>query len=305
MPVHRGERWIGAALQSLADEADEGIEVLVLDSSPDSASMDLVRSFEDRLAIRTIDAGENGMWHAKTNAAAAAARADHLCWLHQDDLWLPGRARSLRAWIAEDPEAVLHLAPSAIIDAAGRRRGTWRCPLGMDGLVEQGLLLERLLVQNFVGVPAPLMRKDAFLACGGLDETLWYTADWDLWLKLARRGRVRHHRAVTAAFRVHGSSLTVAGSHDGRDFERQMQVVLERHLPQLGAAAARVAPASNASIMINCALAAAAGGKLNGLVPAILRVLALGPAGLRRYLRDSRILERAWPRVWARLAGGL
>jgi len=26
--------------------------------------------------------------------------------------------------------------------------------------------------------------KAAWEACGGIDNELWYTADWDLWLKL-------------------------------------------------------------------------------------------------------------------------
>ena len=68
---------------------------------------------------------------------------------------------------------------------------------------------------------------------GGLDEMLWYTGDWDIWLKLAAQGPVYHHREVTTAFRVHRASLTITGSRDGADFEQQMRTVLDRHLPSL------------------------------------------------------------------------
>lgn len=305
MPVHRGERWIGAALQSVADQGEPGIEVLVIDSSPDQATAEVVKRYIGLLDIRWIDPGTAGNWHAKTNVAAGAARAEHLCWLHHDDLWLLGRAAAIRSWIACAPEAVLHLAPSAIIDSAGTRRGVWRCPFRAEAEVAPDDLLERLLVQNFVAAPAPVYRRDAHLACGGLDESLWYTADWDFWLKLAALGPVRHHPAITTAFRVHGASLTVSGSRNAGEFRRQMQTVVDRHLPRLGARGGAVARACRASIGVNSAFAAASGGNLRGLLPAAARLLALGPHGFGRYLRNSRIWERTAPRVRARMAGTL
>lgn len=303
MPLHSGERWIEAALDSLAAEADGGVEVLLLDSSPTSATLDLARRYSSRLAMRIVEDHDLVMWHAKTNFAVRAARTDHVCWLHQDDLWLPGRAAAVRAWIAEAPQAVLHLSPSAIVDGAGRTIGVWRCPFAREGEIDTTVLLERLLVQNFVAAPAAVYRKDAWLAVRGMDEQLWYTSDWDVWLKLAAHGPVRYHNSVTAAFRVHGSSQTVAGSRDAVDFERQMRIVLDRHVPRLGTHAARVRRAGLASISVNRALAAAAAGDLRGLAPAVGRILALGPFGIRRYLRDSRIIERVVPRLRARLAG--
>lgn len=303
MPVYRGERWVEQALQSLADQSDDGVELIVIDSSPDNATADIVRRFSGRLRLRLEEKSSLPSWQTKTNKAVQMASADHICWLHHDDLWLEGRAAAVRDWIRAAPEAVLHLAGGQIIDEAGRALGVWRCPFDSDGPLDPTMLLERLLVQNFISAPAPVYRKDAWLAAGGLDETLWYTGDWDIWLKLAAQGPVCHHRAVTTAFRVHGSSLTVTGSRDSADFERQMQIVLDRHLPRLAAHRGRVQRAGIASIKVNGALAAAASGRLAPLLPALGRVLALGPAGIHRYIRDSRIADRLVPRVRAKLMG--
>jgi len=309
MPVYRGERWIADALTSLADQADEGIELLIIDSSPDSATAEIARRFSDRLSMRIYENSSLPSWQTKTNYATTLAKADHICWLHHDDLWLPGRATAIRDWIRQAPEAALHLATSAIIDGSGRQLGLWRCPFKEEGEIDPDLFVERLLVQNFIAAPAPVYRKDAWLACGGLDEDLWYTGDWDVWLKLAAQGPVHHHAQVTTAFRVHAFSLTVTGSRNVADFERQMRVVLDRHLPRLAAAdsstAARVARASVASIKVNCALAAASAGGWGGLLTAANRLLALGPADLLRYMRDSRIVDRLMPRLRAKLTGSL
>lgn len=303
MPVYRGERWVEQALRSLAGQCDDGVELIVIDSSPDSATADIVRQFSGRLRLRLEERSSLPSWQSKTNKAVAMASADHICWLHHDDMWVEGRAAAIRDWIGAAPMAALHLAGSLVIDEAGQRLGVWRCPFDNDGPVDPTRLLERLLVQNFVAAPAPVYRKDAWLAAGGLDEKLWYTGDWDIWLKLAAQGPVHHHRAVTTAFRVHNASLTVTGSRDTADFERQMRIVLDRHLPRLAVHRSQVQRASVASIQVNCALAAAASGRLAPLLPAFGRVVALGPAGIHRYIRDSRIGDRLVPRMRAKLMG--
>jgi glycosyltransferase involved in cell wall biosynthesis len=303
MPTYCGEEWIDASLRSLAGQAMAGIEVLVLDSSPGPATRDIARSYSDRLDLSVLERQDLPMWHAKTNFGVEIARSDHICWLHQDDLWLPGRAKAVRAWIDAAPAAALHLAPTAIIDRRGRTLGVWRCPFPAGAELPSVLLTERLIVQNFVAAPAPVFRKDAWLACGGLDKDLWYTADWDIWLKLASSGSVYYHDEVTTGFRIHSGSLTVTGSRDTAGFAGQMQIVLDRHLPRLGSRSRDVERAARASIAVNTALASAAGGDFNYLWRAVFQVLQLGPAGIHRYMRDSRIIDRLVPRVRAKLRG--
>ena len=164
-------------------------------------------------------------------------------------------------------------------------------------------MAERLLVQNFIASPTPVFRRDAWIASGGLDESLWYTADWDLWLKLSAAGAVHYHPEVTSGFRIHSGSLTMAGSRNSVELEQQMRTVLERYLPRLGARSQYVERAARASIVVNLALASAAAGDPRGLWGALGSVLRLRPAAIRRFLRDTRLLERVVPRVRARMRG--
>jgi GT2 family glycosyltransferase len=304
MPVHDGAAWIGATLDSLAAEPTDGLEIIIIDSSPTSATSAIVERFLHQPAFRLLRRKDLGPWQSKTNLGVELAAADYVCILHQDDLWLPGRIEATRRWLAGVPEAALHLAPTAIIDRHGRRMGCWNCPLPIDKVLESEFLLERLLVQNFVSVPAPVFRRSAWLACGGMDERLWYTADWDIWAKLAAAGPVVYHQEITTAFRVHGDSLTVTGSRDANEFRSQMQIVLERHLDRLSTRSRRrIESAARASIGVNVSLAAASGGDLKALVRAARIMLSLGPTGLRRYLRDSRLRERVMCRLRAKLTG--
>jgi hypothetical protein len=134
-----------------------------------------------------------------------------------------------------------------------------------------------------------------------LDEALWYTADWDIWLKLSRSGLIHYHDDVTIGFRIHGGSLTNAGSRNVDDFTQQMETVLNRHLPALEDKSNNVALIARASIKINAALAAAAQGDFGYLTGAASAMLRLGPRRLCRYLHDSRIIDRVAPRIRAKL----
>lgn len=303
MPTHCGEQWLEASLASVAAEATEGIEILLIDSSPTNATLDIARRYSDRLSLRVLERRDLQMWHTKTNYGVEIATSEYICWLHQDDIWFPGRAAAARAWIDTAPDVSLHLAPGAIVDRHGRKLGIWRCPLPAGVALHPALVIDRLLVQNFISAPAPIFRKDAWLACGGLDEELWYTADWDIWLKLAASGSICYHDSVTTGFRIHGASLTATGSRDSAAFANQMRIVLDRHSHGPGNRLNPIDPVAHASITVNTALALAAAGDFGGVSRALSEVLRLGPSGIYRYLRDSRIVERLTPRMMAKMSG--
>jgi Glycosyltransferase like family 2 len=305
MPSHCGERWIDYSLQSLVREATQGIEVLLIDSSPTSVTRDIAQTYSKRLAIRIFERRDLSSWQAKTNFGVEMAHSEHVSWLGVDDIWLPGRTAAAQAWIRAAPEAPLHFGPSEVIAEDGRKLGVWRSPLPKECPLQPAFVTERLLIQNFVAAPAPVFRKDAWLNCGGLDENLWYTADWDMWLKLAACAPTYCHQEVTVGFRIHAESLTATGSRDTADFENQMQTVLERHLPKLENRSRGMERAARASIFVNAALASGSRGDFANLPRAVLRVAWLGPAGMRRYFRDSRIVERLMPRLRAKFMGSL
>jgi hypothetical protein len=304
VPSYRGERWIDAALASIACEQPAGIEVLLVDSGPSGEARARAAAFADRIRIRIFDRPDLLSWQSKTNFGVAMAAATHVCWLGVDDVWLPGRAAAVRTWISDAPDTALQLAPAAVIDSVGRTLGTWHCPLPPKRALPSAFVTERLLVQNFIAAPAPVFRKDGWIASGGVDETLWYTADWDLWLKLAALGPVCYRDAVTVGFRIHAGSLTATGSLDAVDFRRQLDTVLARHLSKVALASRHgIERVAQVSIAVNVGLASAARGRYRGLLAAVCGALCLGPVGLWRYWRDSRIAERVLPRLRAKSAG--
>ena len=299
MPVHDGAQFLTSTLESLVSEPMEGIEVIILDSTPCDSCKAIVDRFRNHLPIRYHVRRDILPWPQKTNLGVEMARSPIVTMLHQDDLWLSGRADAARRAIDEIDGAAFHIAPALLVDEYGRRIGCWSPPL-RKGLHRSPEVMKRLLVQNFIAIPSPLIRRSAWLAAGGMDKDLWYTADWDLYLKLAARWPVSVGDRPTTAFRVHSKSLTMTGSRNAASLHDQLAVVLERHSGQAELATMQRA---RASISVNCALAAAAKGERAALLRMLATLLSLGPVGLFRFLEYTRLIERLLPRARLWLSG--
>lgn len=305
VPCHNGERWLASALESVAVQNDPGIELIIVDSSDNRTCEQIAKTLGDRVGLHFFRRVDLLPWTVKTNFAVEQARAEWVCMLHQDDFWLPRRCEALKNWIGNCADAVMHLHPSYIVNGTGKKLGLWRCPLPVvDTAVPADMLITRLLVQNFIAIPAPIIRRDVFLGAGGLDHGLWYTADWDLYLKIAAMGNVYYHPEPLTCFRIHKNSFTISGSHQSiKAFRAQHEIVPRRHVHQLPAhsrqTALRLAAASAA---VNTALADAYNGNPAALIQVVTAVLGLGPRRSAQYLRYSRIIERLVPRVRARIS---
>jgi hypothetical protein len=298
MPTFNGERYLGAALSSVLGQRDDAVELIVVDDGSTDQTVEIVERLTRGTTTRLLRPGRLGSWVAATNLGLREARGEWCCLLHQDDLWLPGRLARLRVELPSTPGALL-LHDARYVDPSGATLGDWTCPLPPGDLPSEAFA-ERLLIQNFIAIPSPTFRRAAALEEGGLDERLWFSADWDLWLRLGGSGPVRFLPETLAAFRLHPESQTAARPVAGPEWAEQLGAVLERHLarwPVTGARRRRVEAAARASVAVNSSLAAASRGLPAAWTPLALRLLGLGPAGWRRFLRDSRLVERVGARL--------
>jgi Glycosyl transferase family 2 len=298
MPTYNGEKFIAAALESVRDQHDDRIELVVVDDGSSDHTLDIVRGFAGVLPIRLITPGRLGNWVAATNLGLREAVGDWACFLHQDDLWLPGRLARLRREM-ESNQGALIVHDAVYVGPDGQGLGPWTCPLP-PGAVPSNLFVERLLIQNFIAIPSPVFRRSAVIQGGGLDEALWFSADWDLWLRLGTLGPVRFIAEALCAFRVHPASQTAARELLPNEWEQQLTTVLAQHLkdwPITGSLRTSVERVARASIAVNSALSAASRGEPAKPAAVLLQLLALGPWGWHRYLRDSRIVQRVGSRL--------
>ncbi|TRO95887.1 hypothetical protein FKB34_05820 [Glycocaulis profundi] len=125
-----------------------------------------------------------------------------LGWLNADDLLVDGALDLAAAAFAADPELDVFYGDTVIIDAQGR-------DLGRHGQVADiGPLLRR---SNIISQPSCFARRRTVEAIGGIDETLRFTMDWDLWVRLYEAG-AKFQRTQAVLSRVYWGPETKTAS---------------------------------------------------------------------------------------------
>ncbi len=304
IPTLNGARFVANALSSIERERDAGVQCIVVDGGSRDATVAIVKSFCGRLDLILLDRPDSPGWVWSTNLALAHATAPHASLLHQDDEWLPGRAMKLRKMIAETTQAALFVHAIKYIDSRGRPVGRLTCPWPPSPpALPSREALPALIIQNFIAAPAPAFRTDLAIASGGLDEGLWYTADWDLWLKMATQGPVAYCPDQLASFRLHASSQSVQRSADPAEFLRQMDIVVDRHLSQVGDAGLRrsIGTLARFSNRLNAALALKSHGGAPDWQYLVREWFRMSPGEWLRFWRESRIAQRVCSRLRERM----
>lgn len=128
--------------------------------------------------------------------------ADFVNWLGDDDLLEPGSLGATVAALDAHPHAVLAYGACRYIDDEGRE--LW--------VSKAGSWAPRILAwgPDLIPQPGMLLRRWAWEAVGGLDESFRFAFDLDLLLKLKALGGFVDVDRIVSSFRWHSSSLTVS-----------------------------------------------------------------------------------------------
>ncbi len=302
VPTHNGEKYLDATFQSALVCHMEGVEYIVIDDGSTDQTLMIIEKWQQSLPINLIQR-KVGSWTANTNHAMDCAKGEYICFLHQDDQWLPGRLELLHEQLRLYPELVMIMNRSIFTDSSGRDCGYWSTPLApLPAIVNPNSMVKMLLVQDFIAIPAPIFKREVALKVGKLNTKLWYTADWDFWLKISSVGPVGYFNKTLSCFRIHSESQTVLGSKSIDDFRQQLELPFYKYLEECclpEVEKKRLLPLGRFSIEVNISLASRFNGLKVNWFSLLIDFLKLGPVRQYQYLNYSRIVERIGSRLRA------
>jgi teichuronic acid biosynthesis glycosyltransferase TuaG len=180
-PAYNSERLIADALDSIAAQNYDGLEVIVVDDCSNDATVDVVRqrsSADNR--IRLIRQPVNAGPSRARQAALDHATGRYIAFLDSDDFWLPQKLSHQLAFMA-DRRAALSYTEYRRVSADGARVGKQvRVPAHLD--------YAALLCNTAIATSTVIVDREK---TGPFAMTHTYYDDYALWLSLLRRG----HRA--------------------------------------------------------------------------------------------------------------
>jgi glycosyltransferase involved in cell wall biosynthesis len=101
--VFNGEKDLASCLESVLAQDYPNIEHLILDGGSRDGTLDVLRQYDDRIALWK-SAPDKGVFDA-WNKGVAEARGEWICFLGSDDEFLPGAIRAYMALAASNPQA--------------------------------------------------------------------------------------------------------------------------------------------------------------------------------------------------------
>ena len=204
IPAFRVADYIAATLDSVLAQTYRDVEIIVVnDGSPDTAALQAaIAPYRDRIVY--LEQPQGGPSTAR-NTAIAAARGDLLAFLDGDDLWAPAFLATLVGILTREPDTVLAWADSQPFGAGDGPSLMASAPPSGECDVAALLTARCVVITSTV-----VTRRQAVVEAGGFDEALHRCEDFDLWLRLALRGRLVYSREVLGRRRLHPTSQSAA-----------------------------------------------------------------------------------------------
>jgi glycosyltransferase involved in cell wall biosynthesis len=206
VPTHDRRRLLLQTLGSILRQRGVDFEVLVVDDGSRDGTAELVAGLGDGRVRLLRNDRPQGVAAARNRGIAEAA-GEWLGFCDDDDLWAPDKlARQLQAARQTGREWVYG---GAVRIDADQRILTGTPPPAPEELARK--------IVNFNLMPGgcsnAMVSRAVLGAVGPFDDGYKHFADWDLWIRLARRGLPAWVPNPLTGYRIHGGnkSLDVAG----------------------------------------------------------------------------------------------
>lgn len=211
-PTFNALATLRETLASVQAQCYPEFDHLVIDGGSTDGTVELLKAEADAGRLRFVSEPDNGLTDA-FNKGLRLATGEIVGWLNADDLYEPGALAAVGAAFAAAPGAGWAVGRCKIIGGDGRE--TRKAVTAYKNFLLRRFSFPLYLTNNFVSSPATFVRRDVIAEVGPLDERFKYSADYDLWLRLARRARPLYMDADLARFRMAEGSLSITG------FDRQ------------------------------------------------------------------------------------
>jgi len=216
-PAYNSARFLDETIRSVDFQFYPNLEYIVSDNCSSDGTEEILGKYD---FLKARIAPDNGQADA-LNRAFETAQGEIMTWLNADDLFAPFALYKMAlAFRGKNADLI---AGQAVLfeDGQAINRHIYSLPDG--ALLESELLdLEGMwLTGQYFYQPELFFTKEIYERAGGyVDEKLFFSMDYELWLRMARAGaQIKTISAPVALFRKHKDQKT----HDPSGFQRELK----------------------------------------------------------------------------------
>lgn len=203
MPVHNGERYLEAAIDSILSQEFGEFELLAIDDGSTDGTSGILGAYAMRdRRIRVLTNGSNLGLVASLDRGIAETHAPLMARMDADDLSRPDRLERQYRFMGDHPSIGLVGSHAEIWEDDRRTRRAHLHP------AEEVLIRFELLFNNPFVHSSVMMRTELVREVGGyLSPRTVYPEDYDLWSRIAERSGVANIPDPLVVYRENDQSI--------------------------------------------------------------------------------------------------
>jgi len=212
-PSYNQGRFIEDTILSVKNQDYPNIEHIIVDGGSTDNTLEILRKYEGTYNMRWISEPDGGQANA-VNKGLQMAQGEWLGWQNSDDYYLPGAFWSFLRATQSVPGSHVYYANKLAVDVSGRI------------LKKQFYTRPSLFLFRFSGMTmcnqACFIHKSVFDTVCGLDESLDFAMDHELFLRMLFNGvAMQHVRRFWGVSRYHPASKSCGQNQDAWVAERR------------------------------------------------------------------------------------
>lgn len=211
VPTLNQGSFLEACLGSILTQNIEDLELIVVDGGSTDQSIDVLNRFAPDISHLVIEP-DDGQADALIKGFDLAT-GDIQCYLNSDDAFLPGVLKRVQTYFADHLGIDAVYSDRIFVDEFNQLLKCWRLPFHVDYLMARW---------DYIPQECCFWRKDLYQRTSGIDRTLQFAMDYDLFIQFMRQGNIKHVNEFFAIFRQHPESKTVKLNESQGQHELQL-----------------------------------------------------------------------------------
>lgn len=204
-PSFNQGKFLEKTIQSVLSQQYPNTEYIIIDGGSSDDSVNVIKKYENQLSY-WVSEKDRGQSHA-FNKGLAKATGEIIGWINSDDIYLGESLFQAARYFQDHSTVDIVFSDYWYIDETGKFIKRRKEIPFVNGVY---LWTGDCYHANCAG----FFRKRVFEKIGGLDESLHFGMDYELYLRAAKAGCVfGHEREYWGAYRLHGESKSIRSHH--------------------------------------------------------------------------------------------
>jgi len=184
--THNGEKYIKRAVESALNQSYKNIEIIIVDDGSNDGTGRILSALKNSNSKINIYKNPHNFGFAESlDIGIGKAKGKYIARLDDDDFWSDSQKNEKQInFLEKHSDYVLVGSGMTKIDGSGKVIARFLFP-EQDQEIKTSILVDNDFVHSAV-----VFRKDIFEKIGGYDKKFDFFADWDLWLKFGKEGKL-------------------------------------------------------------------------------------------------------------------